>query len=86
MPESLDAPENRPKETLRQVAFGMLVWQHGCSQDRGVALGPLTECDVVPRYLRRPESAEAAVNQSSPLRSPGGQPGRSLPHFSGETH
>jgi len=24
MPESLDAPENQPKEALRQVAFGML--------------------------------------------------------------
>jgi len=50
MPESLDAPENQPKEALRQVAFGMLAWQHG-----GVALGSLTGCAVVPRYLRRPE-------------------------------
>jgi len=49
MPESLDAPENQPKEALRQVAFGLLAWRHGCSQDRGVVLGALTGCDVVPR-------------------------------------
>jgi hypothetical protein len=50
MPESLDAPENQTNEALRQVASGMLAWQHG-----GVALGALTGCAVVPRYLRRPE-------------------------------